>query len=252
MQTQSITDGDAQYILRKLLFLGGAEFADSHQWLSEADRWKEMVFALLTCCTKLPQQDVRLLSDELFQLDLLQISSLAGIITKPSASHAVHPHSRRFIQTLQEGGFSKQEAARGLSVICQAASALAKGYSGKIQFYLRSYAEKILGDARSVFRFSELSDEEVRYAITLWLQNVCSMPVSLQDEAVQAFGKANRIAMKDFFASADEMDVNVAWVDDLIRHFQSNSKLNEADPVDSDRTRRAAPARKTQKDSSEK
>jgi len=225
MHKNNTANDEAQHLLRKMLLYGGAEVAGSHQWLSEIDRWKELVLALLTRTTKLPQTTVRLVTDHLLHLDLLHIPVLAQLLKgKPLAPDLEHPNSRHIIQALQEGGFSHAEAVKGLTVICEAALALSVNFSGKIQFYLRSYGEKMVKDAQTLFHFSQLDQEAVRYAFTLWLQNVLQMPLSLRDETVESFSKANGLTSKQLFEAADDLDVNVAMVDDLLHHFHSISE----------------------------
>jgi hypothetical protein len=220
MQKSSSTNDDAQYLLRKMLVLAGEEVSASHQWLSEIERWKELVFALLTQTTKLPQTTVRVLTDEMLQLDLLDIPLLAKLVKgKTPALDLKNKYTRRIIQLLQEGGFSHDEAVKGLTVVSEVAIGLDKQFSGKIQFYLRSYAEQIVKDAQTMFQFSKMDKHGVRYAFTYWIQNVLNMPLSLDDKSVESFSKAYGLTSKQFFDAADEMDVNVALVDDLVLHL---------------------------------
>jgi hypothetical protein len=225
MQERQHGNDEAKHLLRKMLLYGGAEVTASHQWVSEVDRWKELVFALLTQMTKLPQSSVRVMTDHLLHLELLHIPALTQLLKgKRLSPEFGHPHARRIIQSLQEGGFSKDEAVKGLTVVCEAAAALSKHFSGKIQLYLRSYAERMVKEAHATFHFSHMDHRAVRYAFTFWLQNVLNMPLSLQKEAVKSFAKAHGLTGRQLFDAADELDVNVGLVDDLVHHFHSTSQ----------------------------
>src|SRR2546427_5798374 len=103
MKTQKSSHGEAEFLLRKLLLYGGNEVAHSYRWLSEAERWKELVFALLTRTTKLPQIAVRDLADRLHKLELLKISVLADLIEKDTLSPKLDDaYSSRIVELLLE------------------------------------------------------------------------------------------------------------------------------------------------------
>jgi hypothetical protein len=74
-----------------------------------------------------------------------------------------------------------------------------------------------------------MDQEQVRYAFTLWLQNVLNMPLSLQSRAVETFTNAIGLTSGQLFHAADEMDVNVALVDDLLHHFHSTFETTKTE-----------------------
>ena len=175
-----------------MLLLGGDEIAASHSWPSELHRWKELVFALLTRTTSLPQATVRGLADYLLGLNLLHIPLLAKLLKgKPPVLDFNQPNSRRIVRILENGGFSCEEAILGLTVICEAALTLNSHFCGKIQFYLRGYAERMVNEVQTLFHFSLMNRDDVGHAFSFWLQNVANMPLSLQDPGVDAFSRAN-------------------------------------------------------------
>jgi hypothetical protein len=245
MQSSKAANDEAQHLLRKMLMLRGSEIAASHQWVSEAERWKELVFALLTRTTSLPQVTVRVVTDTLFHLDLLRVSSLSGIRKgRPPAPDFNDPHSQRIIQLMLDGGFTHEEARKGVTAVCEAAAALATRFSGKIQCYLRSYGERMLEEAPAMFQFSQMDRQTVRSAITFWLQNVLNMPLSLQDKSVESFSRDNGLTSAQCFQAADDLDINVAVIDDLLQHFHFTSEMARATPTGSDvEARRGEPKR---------
>ncbi len=217
--------------------VGASDLALSHPWLSEHDRWKELVFALLTRISVLPEAQIRSATDYLSALNLLDVAALANA----AASHVtvdkdVHLH-RRMLEILQEAGFSQKEARRSVATIGEAALTLQKRYDGKVQRYLRRFGELILDDAGSAFRFSNLNKADVKRAFTYWLQNVLNMPLSLSDQSWEGFSRKHRVTPQQLVTAADELDVTLSYLDDLIhRHMDLAAASPERDAIS---TRRA-------------
>ncbi len=221
----------AQYLLRKLL-LFGEEATFLHRWIWEADRWKELVFALLTRVTMLPQDAVRAVTDQLHYMKLLKISTLVNLYKAHGAPDLTDSNARHILELLQEGGFKQAEAERGLTAICEAALGLHDYHASKVQNYLRSYGERMLQELGNTFRFSNLNEAEVNYAFRLWLQNVLNMPLQLQDEQMQKFCKQYELTQLDLLAAADEEDLNIALLDDLVHsYFAKQTAQANADEI---------------------
>lgn len=212
---------EAQYLLRKLLTEEGPGLALNHPWLWEADRWKELVFALLTRVVSLPEDRARELTGNLNDLDLLDVAALANIGQDPKAPDLSNPHARHIIEELQEYGFSPEEARRALATICEAAVGLHKNFGGKVQAYLRSYGELMLREINRTFQFSALKDADVAFAFTYWLQNVLNMPLSLLDSNVLAFCEQHQLTPGQLIEAADDLDLNLAFLDDLVQRYLS-------------------------------
>ena len=81
------------------------------------------------------------------------------------------------------------------------------------------HAEKMIAELQKTFQFSTLDANQSRYAIAFWLQNVANLPVTLQDNSIKKFTEIHGLSGKQLFDAADEMDVNVALVDDLVQYF---------------------------------
>src|ERR1700674_299544 len=98
---------EAEHFLRRLLLQNGQQVAGVHRWMSEHERWTELVFALLAAVSKLPEQRVRAAVEELDALELLSPSELARIKTDG-------PHSRNraknILDVLRDSGMPSSEA----------------------------------------------------------------------------------------------------------------------------------------------
>lgn len=214
-----VNTAEATYLLRKALSLYGAELAISHPWVWEGERWKELVFALLAQVSDLSEDKVRELTDQLDYLDLLDIPALAELCRNRQAPDPNDLLARRILELLQEKGLSLAQAKRGLGAICEAALGLAEHFNGKVQNYLRSYGELMSKEFSRFFLFSTLNASEVQAAFVYWLQNVLNVPMSLLDQNIQLFCQQHGLKPAQLIAAADELDLNLALLDDLVQQL---------------------------------
>jgi hypothetical protein len=203
---------EAVYCVSRIAVDGGA-LLGTQPWAWESARWRELVFALLTQIAHVPERQVRRAASQMEALGLLNIDALHGL---EPAEIGRQPHGRRILELLRENGFGEEQAARGLTAICEAAHVLGDRYGGRVQKYLRHYGEVMLEEAGDLFAFSTLSEAEAGTAFTYWLQNVLSMPVSLVDEQIASFCTRHGLEPAQLLAAADDIGLNVALVDDLV------------------------------------
>ena len=201
---------DAAYRLRKLLATEGAELAQAQPWLWEFDRWKELIFALLAQISAIPQTEIRLLVDQMVDLDLLDIHTLSSIDSDTTAG-------QHLTELMLEAGIEEDLAPAALTTLAEAARGLQQAYDGKIQKYLRRYAELMLREISDSFQFTMMKPDDVADAFTYWLQNVAQMPLSLVDESVRSFCSRYGFTPGDLIEGADLIDMNLAVVDDLVQ-----------------------------------
>ena len=218
---------DAEFLLRKALGSYGAALAINHPWVWEGERWQELVFALLAQVSDLPEDEVRVLAEQMQDLDLLDVLALAALRRgRPSADRKALL-ARRVVEILEEGGFSSEQAIRGLEAICEAALGFEEHFGGKVQDYLRRYGDLMLQELGRFFEFSALNDSETQTAFSYWLQNVLNMPISLLDADMRAFCEQHGLQPEELIAAADELDLNLALLDDLVQHVMSERALAE-------------------------
>ncbi len=215
---------EAQFLLRKLVTSQAADAVDAHPWLWEFDRWEELTFALMTRVVDLPEAELRELTERLGEMGLLNVDVLASIREGANASHPSNPASSHILTLLQESGFTDDEAKRTLTTISEAALALQRQFGGKIQRYLRTAGEAMLRDVDEIFQFSAIGNDQVKAAFTYWFQNALSMPLSLLDSDVQTFCNIHHIATQELILAADDLDINLALLDDLIAAYQVSSR----------------------------
>ena len=209
---------EATYAVRKALTLAAEELASHHPWVSEHDRWRELVFALLTRIVDMPQEDLRMATHLLDRLGLLEIPALSDA-TPGSGSPDSAITAKRILEVFEHSGFDPDEAVRSLTAIREAAIGLTQKFDGKIQRYVRSHAEQMLADIPRTFKFSALDEAGARDAFTYWYQNAMAMPLSLVDSSVRQFCSEHRITPVELVAAADELGVNLAFLDDAIHYY---------------------------------
>jgi len=201
---------EAAFELRNALLVEAVETTFAEAWLWEVDRWKELVFALLSRIVSIPEDDVRELTERLLDLELLDVGELAKL-----SKEVDEPIGHRLTNVMAEWGVAGEEARIAVTTIAEAARGLSDHYGGKIQRYLRHYGELMLDELGGTFTFTAIKSDAVGEAFTYWLQNVLDMPVSLVDESVRGFCDGKGFSPVDLIEAADEIDMNLALVDDV-------------------------------------
>lgn len=204
-----------EYILRKLIVQHADEYAGNHQWIWEKDRWKELVFGIVSRAAECPEDHARVVTNQLEALDLIGIGSLAGLTEKNSGSEVLR---QRIGEILQENDFSTMKSAAIVEALAEVARYFMTKHQGKVQKLFRKFGEALLNELQTEIAFSTLAPADVEYILVYWLQNVLTLPLSLKDDHVIQFAAENRIEVSKLIEAADGIGVNIAFLDDLIRH----------------------------------
>jgi hypothetical protein len=220
---------EVQYLLRRVVVVDGPSIAPSHMWVSERERWKELVFALLTGVTSLPHSEIRVLADQLDDAGLLDVGMLAKVGEERRRDMAPGAHARGVLDCLREGGLAEEEVSRGLDAMCDAALSLQQRFDGKVQRYLRKYGEQMLREVEDLFEFTTLNADVARSAFTYWLQNVLNMPLPLLDERVRMLCRRLGIEPDELVLAADELGINVAFLDDVLLSYDARRAADSSD-----------------------
>jgi hypothetical protein len=198
----------SHYVLRSAMRRHIGDLSISHRWLNEFDRWKELVFSIFARISQVNELRLRDIVDDLASTGLLDIENLANADDNSELL-------RNIGSILMLSGFSKDETVSGVNTVRQVATGLNKHFAGKIQVYLRRYGNQIIDEAHEFFEFRDLDESQYRYILTYWLQNVLDMPLSLEDEFVGLLCDKYHIDPADIFKAADDLDINMAFVDDI-------------------------------------
>lgn len=179
-------------------------------WASERERWDELVFCLVTAVGK-DASAARSTVATLSGLGLLDPASLARASDPESDAAIVLRHA------LAGNGLPQDDARRTAALLAQVASALVARYEGKIQRYLRAQGTAMIEDFLRLVDDHGAREPELRLGVTHWLQNALDLPLSAPDESVRRFLDEHEATMEDLEAAADQIDLNLALVDDVIR-----------------------------------
>jgi hypothetical protein len=217
--TSANSEDEIEFQLRKALLQYSDEIAGSHRWLWEVERWKELVFSLLSCALPLSSEIIRRAIASLASLGLLEINAA---LTGPE--HALR--ERRLTEVLLDLGWNEENAARAFAIIREAGQGLEKHFGGKVQLALRKYAELMLTELSATFAFTTLDDASTRDALTLWLQNVADLPLSLRTSDLTDFCRRYGVDELTVIRVADSIDVNLAFLDDVLA---SNARATTKD-----------------------
>jgi hypothetical protein len=208
----SVDTDEVRFQLRRAILRYADAVSQPHRWLAEQDRWKELVFAILTRAIPIREATVRVAVDTLGSLGLLNVSLLAS--DDAAALQARH----RALAVLAGEGFDQEQSDIAFRAMTEAAKGMQLHFQGKVQRYLRHYGELMLGQIDDYFQFTDIPPPEVKDAFSYWLQNVASMPLPLHTEEVRRYCDQQGIDEKTLRAVADEIDINFAFLDDIIAH----------------------------------
>lgn len=214
---------DVHHVVAKLLTIPGADaIVQGHRWRHEADREHELVFALLTRVLPLPESEVRALAHRLRFLGLLDLHEWAEV---PGADDVVE---RRTLEVLVESGVEPDDAQRAITVLGEVATALHRDYDGKVQRLLRDFGDQLVTSLVQSFQLESLSNDEAREAFAYWLQNVADLPISLGRDSTKRFCEMHDTSADQLVHAADDFNLNVAALDDLVHHWISAADANRA------------------------
>jgi hypothetical protein len=192
---------------------------DSYPWEWEEDRWNELVFCLLWRVGQASDIEARTAVRILKDLHLLRTSDLAALPLNGDHLDMSQPNLVLIAEVLRRVGFSDDGIVRAMKVMVSVAQGLEQNHKGKIQNYLRTYGERMLAELSQHFSFTSSSETDVQFGFCMWLQNTLNMPVPAWDERVQRFCNQLGITESELLCSADNLDMNVAVLDDLIGRY---------------------------------
>lgn len=196
-------------ILSDILLNYGVDLPTS-LWASEKDRWLELLICVINQVVPAPNiTEVREIVDIWEKLHFTSPASLSAIQTS-SKEYAV------MIITLQQYGFDDQEATVAANSAIGLAKAVQHHYHGKIQTIIRKHAEALQKDLVDAFAAIDLDSTQINYAVIHWLQNTANAPLTLSHQAVKNFYKEKGIDEAALVAAADQLDINLSVIDDVL------------------------------------
>jgi len=187
---------------------GGA--LPQYGWPSEVDRWMELLVCLL--------HQVRREGSIAEVREALAIWRDLGLITPAELLHAApgEEDETALRVVLKRHGFTDDEAREAVGIARGMARAMVERYGGKIQRCLRRHAEAARDELAEALGTAGVPPAALRFALTHWLQNTTNAPVSLEHDTVVEFCRAHGATMEELRDAADELDLNLSQLDDLL------------------------------------
>jgi hypothetical protein len=203
----------------------------SSPWIFESDRFSELAFCIISQYTRSNLEDARIAADKLAEVGLLSATILSSMGESANAKQPI-------VHILKRYGFSAKEALVAADSLIALARAIEKEYNGKIQHAARKHAESLREELVTKLKDGISDEPKLRHAISLWLQNAFSLPISLERKSVTDFCNQNSIRIQDLGKAADSLDLNLAIVDDIIEIEQARPKLKGKKKKGSHRSKR--------------
>ena len=199
---------DARRALQELYDQHEDELA-SYPWMDEGARWAELVFCVLHQASDLPPTAVRRGMQLLDGLGLLEVAKVARLADANEDAAAAD-------YVLRQLGLGAERSMAARTTLADLARYLGTAHGGKLQRFLRVHGERIRAELAGSIGTRGLPEREVKTAVTHWLQNALSLPVSLEHPAIQDFCAHHQIKPSDLWSAADDLDLNWALLDDLV------------------------------------
>jgi len=219
-------------LLLELINNEGQELSQQYQWVDEHDRWVELVFTILTQIIPLNHLEIRQITEKLSKESLLNIKELSNINFRNPDELKNLDHFKNFREILNMHKIDETLINDCFITICETAEGISTNFSGKIQKYIRSYGELLLSDIQNNFKFTLLNHDQIRNSFIYWMQNVLNMPISLNEDILVQFAEQNDITVEELYNEADNIDINLAVLDDLVqlnvyKNLNENNRINQ-------------------------
>jgi hypothetical protein len=188
-----------------------AELPESINWEDEADRWHELVLYILDETTDLPLPELRRIVTAFATLGFLQPEAFSS-----------DGGAEEIAELLQKNGVKSEDARRSSNAIRTTAQNIKKHKT--LQAFVRDEGEKIVKKVAESILPSDLDATLARRIAVSWGQSALELPVLLSDEHVQRFCKAMKCTETQLVETADDLNVSVAILDELIQLSEANDK----------------------------
>lgn len=186
------------------------EYLAQFPFPQEQERWKDLVLCLFSQCVENNEEKVVKAVDLLDELNLLTCDQLGSIDLQGSEGE------RLASLILARLGYSQDEASRVKRVLAHAAKTIQRDHGGKVQRFLRNHGLAAREELANKLFTDDITDARIKFAVTQWLQDSAGFPISLEHRSITDFCNARGITVQDLLLAADDIDLNVSLLDDLM------------------------------------
>jgi hypothetical protein len=199
-------------------------------WPWESQRWTELVFCILNASTRpeVAPESIREVARVLEKSHLIDIAVLGSLDPYKEKKDSSHPHVVAMEAILKNYGFAEDEIQTAVTIMCQMAAGFKNKFGGKVQKCLRQYGMNLLKEMERDFPVQASNAKTARTAFTQWFQNVLNLPLPAPDEISDKACKMLRTDYVALIQAADDIDVNVALLDNILRaYWQREIEIGE-------------------------
>ena len=198
---------------------------DQYRWADEKSRWLELVFCILfrSNSNVLDAAEMRKLVFALGDLGCLEVEVMAPLCKANGEVDTNLPEANIIIHALTKVGVPMAQAQDSVLALSEAACSVKNKFDGKIQKYLRHYGQKMMHVLETYFTFSKLDNDDLSFIFRHWLQNVLYLPIQLSFKDYVEFEEFKELTLGEMIDVADELDINLALVDDILNFAKGNS-----------------------------
>jgi hypothetical protein len=195
-------------------------FLEEYPWEMEDDRWAELIISLFSGIGIDPSISKHAV-DLLKGLNVLTPKDLEEM--KDGKIHFIH-------QVLLQAGMKADEAEASADALIRFSRLINNKWNGYIQKFLRGYGTKMVRELQSYLTRSGIESEQSKRIATVWLQNVCNLPILLDgDPHIRNFCSKFRLTETALVDMLDELGLNACLADDLLAiHHEPDGSLKRS------------------------
>jgi len=185
-------------------------FLEEYPWEMEDDRWAALIISLFSGIGIDPataEHAVGLLKN----LNVLTPKDLEEV--KNGEVDFIH-------RVLMQAGMKVNDATAAADALLKLSRLINSKWNGYVQRFLREYGAKMVKELQGYLTRSGVGSDQSKRIATVWLQNVCNLPVLLDgDPHIRNFCSKFRLTESALVDKLDELGLNACLADDLLALF---------------------------------
>ena len=124
-------------------------------------------------------------------------------------------------------GMNETESLAAASALLKLGHLINNKWDGYIQKFLRSYGQKMVKELQGYLIKSGVEPRSAKRIATVWLQNVCNLPILLEGDAhISNFCSRYKITENTLVDTLDKLGLNACVADDLLALFNEPVSKN--------------------------
>ena len=192
-------------------------FLEDYPWEMEEDRWAELVISLFSGIGINPATSKHAV-ELLKELNMLVPKDLEEI---------KNGQIDFILKVFLKAGMNAGEAEACADALIKLSRVINNKWDGYIQKFLRGYGIRMVKELQGYLTHSGIETEQSKRIATVWLQNVCNLPILLEgDPHIKNFCSKFGLTEAALSGILDELGLNACLADDLMAiHYEPNGSI---------------------------